>query len=342
MKSILSGLGLLVGVIIGAGMFALPYVTAQAGILWSFIHMVIAFFIVTAIHLLYGEVIYATRGKHRLPGYVGMYLGGEIRRLAICTTFFEYYGALLIYGLLGGAFLHGILGTWSLGPDGLTLLFFFMGAAFLALNIERVGMANFVLSLILLICVTALILWAAPQVRVSQIPFANSAFWFLPFGVFLFAFGGASAIPDVADIFRKKHNRTFRRVVVWGTIISLIVYAVFIIAVVGVSGANTSSEAIMGLEAFLGRKAVVLGSIIGFLAVITSFISLGLDLRYIFEYDYGWKRKSAWVGVMLVPVALFMFGFSNVITIIGLVGSVAVGIDGILILLMVLKLKKQL
>lgn len=339
-RQALSGAGLLTGVIIGAGMFALPYVTVQAGLFWALAHMFGVFCILTAIHILYGKIVYATRAKHRLPGYARLYLGENARRFAIASTFFEFYGALLIYGLLGGGFLYTLFGSGPLTSEVLTVLFFLIGALFLGLSTERLGAANFILTSLLLGCIAVLIYFAAPQARVSNIPFKNDLMWFLPYGVFLFSFAGASAIPDMADIFKKKNKPLFQRVVVLSTLIPLIVYTLFILFIAGVSGLSTSREAIQGLEQFLGRRAVILGSLIGFFAVFTSFVSMGLDLRNTLEYDYKWKRHIAWASTVLVPLLLFMIGFSDFIKAIGLVGGIAVGIDGILILLIALRLKR--
>ena len=75
MTNTLSSLGLMIGVIIGAGMFVLPYSVMRAGLFWGLFHLVAAFSVITLIHIFYGAVVTATPGKHRLPGYARIHVG---------------------------------------------------------------------------------------------------------------------------------------------------------------------------------------------------------------------------------------------------------------------------
>ncbi len=329
MRSTFSSLGLLVGVIIGAGMFALPYAVARAGIMWGIIHAFIAFGTLTLIHLLYGEVVFSTSGTHRLPGYVGKYLGKNAQRVSFFSALVGFYGALLVYGLLGGMFLNKLFGgesfIWS-------LLFFIIAGFVLVFDLRKIGTINFVLTFVLIAVIILLAILLMPHVDMAKVPRMNMDNWFLPYGVFLFAFAGASAIPDVADVFRKRNERLFRRVVVLSTLIPLLLYTLFITAVVGVMGTETPPDGISGLERFIGSKAIVFGSLMGLLAVGTSFLTLGTDLKKLFIYDYSLRHYTAWGIVVAVPLLLFLLGVTDFVAAIGVVGAVAVGIDGVLIL----------
>lgn len=318
----------------GAGMFVLPYAVANAGIVWGSIHALFAFGILTLVHLLYGEVVFSTAGTHRLPGYVGAYLGSGARHVAFLSALIGFYGALLVYGLLGGVFLQKLFGgtsfVWS-------MVFFLGGGALLAFDLRKIGTINFILTFVLIAVIILLSLLLLPYIEFTRIPTVRMEKWFLPYGVFLFAFAGASAIPDVADVFRKRNEKLFRSVVLLSTVIPFLVYALFVISVVGVMGENTERDAISGLEQFIGPWAIVLGSGIGLLAVLTSFLTLGADLKNIFVYDYSWHPLSAWGITASVPAVLFLAGITDFVFAIGVVGAVAVGIDGVLILLTALK-----
>jgi len=336
---ILSSLGLLVGVIVGAGMFALPYVVVKAGLVWGSVHLVLAFLLLTFLHLLYGEVVFRTPGKHRLPGYARIYVGEGFSKLSLASAILGFNGALLAYGILGGIFLARLIGGGS--APLLTFGFFALGSVILALKLKNVGTINFVLVIPLILFVFALYILTFPSAYVSNIGAGESRYWFLPYGVFLFAFAGASAIPDVADVFKKRNEPLFQRVVVWGTLIPLILYALFIFSVAGVSGALTTPDAISGLARMVGPQALTVGALIGFLAVFTSFLSLGADLKNLYVYDYGWSPLASLTMVVLVPVGLFLLGASDFIWTIGAVGAVAIGIDGITIILLALAVRRR-
>lgn len=325
----------------GAGMFALPYAITRAGIFWGLVHLFVTFSVITLIHIFYGVVVVSTPGKHRLPGYARIHLGRGAERLAFFSALGGFYGALLVYGILGGIFLSRLVPFWGGNADVFTFLFFAAGAAALLSNLRHVGELNFLLTGVLVLAVAVLAILLLPQVELSHFkitPDANA--WFLPYGIFLFAFAGASAIPDAAEAFyrgNKAPNGRFRRVLVLSTVIPLLVYVIFIYSIIGVSGQETSSDAIAGLEHFLGGRAVLVGSLIGFLAVFTSFLALGLDLKNMFHYDAGASSRSAWAGAMAIPPILFAAGVNDFVSVIGLVGAVAIGIDGILILLSALR-----
>ena len=185
-RKVFSSLGLLLGVIIGAGLFALPYAVVKAGLLWGAGHMIVAFLLLTFLHLLYGEVVFRTPGTHRLPGYARIYLGEGFSRLSLASAVFGFYGALLAYGVLGGLFLSRLWGAGS--PFIFTLGFFALGAVILASRLERVGTVNFVLTVPLIFLIVFLCWLIFPNAYVSNIGFGEQAFWFLPYGVFLFAF----------------------------------------------------------------------------------------------------------------------------------------------------------
>jgi tyrosine-specific transport protein len=337
-----SGLGLIVGVIVGAGMFALPYAVTRAGIFWSVTHLIITFSIITVIHVLYGTVVQATPGKHRLPGYARIYLGAWAGRLSLLSAFGGFYGALLVYGILGGTFLSRII-PYSLGSVQWTLLFFAAGAVILLCNLRRIGEINFLLTLLLIAFVGILVVLALPHSTSVSLSASDNAAWFLPYGLFLFAFAGASAIPDAGDMFRngEKDKKLFRRVLILSTIIPLLIYIVFIGTVLGVSGVDTTPEAILGLERVLGARAVMVGSFVGFLAVFTSFLALSLDLKNIYRYDLQWQPLLAWVAVISIPVVLFLAGITDFVRVIGFVGAGAIGFDGVIILLSSLRVCKK-
>lgn len=97
----LKGAGLFVGMLFGAGVFALPYSILQAGVFWGAVYFIIALFLTIVSHLLYGEITFLTEGTHRFTGYARIHLGRFAKILALLSVLFGYYGTLLIYGLLG-------------------------------------------------------------------------------------------------------------------------------------------------------------------------------------------------------------------------------------------------
>ncbi|MEK7576631.1 MAG: aromatic amino acid transport family protein [Patescibacteria group bacterium] len=332
----LKGLGLLVGMIIGAGMFALPYAIARAGFWWGTFHFVLAALLVTCVHLLYGKVLFQEHTRHRLPGYVREYVGEGAYWFALCSRFFAYFGYLLAYGVLGGLFLNHFLSHVS--ASFLSVLFFIVAAPFILLKPAGVGSLNLFFNAFLVFFIVVLFVALVPQIDISSpAPIGNSYDWFFPYGIFLFAFSGASVIPELVDLFGRGRERRFRQTVYASTAIVACVYILFIVAVLGIAHGNVSEDGLSSIKEFGGQGLFLIGSLIGFLAVADSYIDIGLELRYTLEYDLNFKKYAAWVIVVVLPPMLFLMGINNFVKIIAVTGAVGVGIEGVCIALLARK-----
>lgn len=344
-RTYLKGIGLLVGMIFGAGIFALPYVFSKAGVFWGIFHFALTFVILLFLHLLYGEVAYFTQGKHRFTGYVEMFLGKWAKQLAFLTTIASYYGSLLVYGLLAGLFLSNIFN--QLSSAAFTMIFFIIAGILVFSKTENIATINFYLTIPLFGFIFYLLFIALPFIKADNFfgnfGFVNHLFdgtWFLPYGVWLFALTGFSVIPEVRDIFSNSPVSNFRKTISWGFVLSALFFLIFVVAVFGVSGQATTEDAISGITDILGKGALFIGSLIGFLAVFTSYIALAVDMKNIFNYDYKIPKLISLILTVVPPVVLFLIGASDFVKILGITGTLGMGILGIFIILMSRALRK--
>ena len=87
---------------------------------------------------------------------------------------------------------------------------------------------------------------------------------------------------------------------------------------------------------------MAIGSIIGFLAVFTSFIALAVDMKSMFRYDYKIHKFPAWLLVVIPPVIIYLKDIGGFINILAITGSAGMGILGIFVVLMRHKMVKIL
>lgn len=126
MKPFFNAIAVLIGTIIGAGIFSLPYVIVKIGFIPGLLYLIGLGFVVLILNLCYGEIVLRTKKNHQLPGYAGIYLGKWGKLIAILATSIGFYGALLVYLIMAGDFLHSILGnSFTLSSFNYSLIFLF-------------------------------------------------------------------------------------------------------------------------------------------------------------------------------------------------------------------------
>lgn len=333
-------LATLVGTVVGAGVFGLPYVFSRAGFSIGLVFLLIFGVVAILVHLMYGEVVLRTQGKHRFVGFVATYFGRNWRRVSTPLVMLELYGSLLAYIILGGKFTRILFGRGDMSEAIFSLSFFAVGSLLIFFGIRSVSLSEFVMSFFLVGIIALLFILGIPHLDLKDFQGIDEKNIFLPYGVILFALAGGAAIPELPDILRG-NKRALKRVIIYGTLIPVLLYVVFVTSVIGISGEGVSEEAIEGLVPHLGNAAVFLGALFGLFAVFTSFLVLGINLRDTFLYDYKKPRFVAWLLALVPPMVLFMAGVNQFIGVIGFVGAIAGGITGIFIILLHMKVQRE-
>ena len=120
----------------------------------------------------------------------------------------------------------------------------------------------------------------------------------------------------------------------WSSIIPIIVYSMFALAAVGITGEAASEIATVRLGQFLGQNALILLNVFAIIAMTSAFLALGEALKKMFEEDYGWSSPAAWGATLIIPLIIVLLGTRSFINVIGITGAIAGGIDGVIIVLM--------
>lgn len=334
----LKALSVFLGTVIGVGIFGLPFVASKAGFFIVVLYFLFMALVAISINLLYGEVILGTKKLHRLPGYVGEYLGEKWKKISFIVIAVGLIGALLAYLIISGQFLASLFGGNSVLY---TLLFFIIGAYLVFRGIKSISGVELSLLFVLFIILVIFFIKALPSINISYFKTLNPKFLFFPYGVILFSLWGSAVIPEVKEVlagsrlrpsgFGGQARANLRKVIFWGTVVTVVIYLFFIFIVLGASGPITSEEAISGLEQALGDKIIKLGFIFGVICCFTSFLTLALTLKKVFWYDFGFPKNFAWFLTCFIPLTIFLLGVREFIGVVGFTGAVALGIEGIII-----------
>ena len=326
---------------VGVGVFGIPFAFAKAGFWVGFSFLILIGFITLLLNLMYGEVVLRTHEKHQITGYTNKYLGIWFKRLIFFSVSLSLYSALLVYMVIAGDFLNNIFSSvFYTSPTSYSLMFFIILSILILRGIKRISWVELLLVGLFIVVVFLIFGVGINKINLSNFTGIQPEFWFLPYGVLLFAFAGFSAIPIQRSILNNQENN-FRKSILLAVILTGALYLLFAFTVLGISGDITTPDAISGLYEFLGGKIIFLGSLFGILAVSTGYLMLGSAFLEMFHLDYGVPRKRAWFLVIAPPLVLFLGGLRTFIDIISLAGSVAIGLEGIVLTFVYIKSKSK-
>lgn len=335
--SLFEGIALIVSATIGAGVLGIPYAVAKVGVPVGILYIVVLGFLMMGLNLLLGEVTIRTKETFQLSGLAGKYLGSFGKWFMTAIMYSALFGILVVYVIGEGQTLSELFGgtayMWS-------LIFFALASIPIILGMRTLKVVEFVLTIAVLSVVLLIVMWSAPHVQIPHITSTNFAQLLFPYGVILFAYSSATSIPEVHSVLRNK-NITFKKVIIYSSLITMAVYCLFAFMVVGVSGTGTTEIATIGLGKQLGSIMFVLGNVFAALAMGTSFMVIGLSLRDSMQWDFNVKKGLANIIVLGVPLVIFLLGLRQFIAAIDFVGGVLVSTQLILIILIYLKAKKH-
>lgn len=344
-NSFFLSVALLLGTMIGAGIFGIPYVVSRSGIFPALFYFLILGTASLLIHLFLGEIILRTKGKHRLPGYAQKYLGDWAKTLAAFSVVLGIILALLAYIILAGNFLNILFSSFNgLSSFQFSLIFSLVLFPFIIRKVKFVAETEVLTNIVFVLIIFLIFFLSLEKVNLDNFSlWADELVWeniFLPYGVILFALIGWSAIPEMNEVLEKKEDKKqFKKAIIFSIIIAIFIYLLFVFSVVGVSGKNTSAETFSGLLSYLDPKIILLGVLAGVITIADSFLMLSLNLRNTLIYDYEFQIIPALFMSWGVPLILFLLGFRQFIDVIGITGTLIGTIEGILIILIFKKAK---
>jgi amino acid permease len=322
---------------IGAGILGLPYAVAQVGVKIGVLYIIILGVVMLFLNLMIGEIAARTKEPLQLPGLAGKYVGGWAKHVLSATVVLSAFGALLAYIIGEGESLATMFGgssfTWS-------ICFWFIASLVVWNGLESARITQKILSILVIGIIVGLSLYLAPHITYSNVDYVNFGRIFFPYGVVLFALHGSPAIVEAHALLPGRPDQ-FRRALVIGTIIPIIIYILFVVAVVGASGLQTTQIATVGLGNIFGRGVLFFGNLFAVLAMGTSFVGLGIALKETLVWDSGIKNNWANLLVLFLPILFFIFGLRSFISILNIVGGIFIGIESLLMVLMYWRAKHQ-
>lgn len=306
---------LLLGTVIGAGIFSLPIALKQAGWIFFLIMIVGLELFLAKINSLYRDIVDNTKEKHQLPGYVRHILGERMSKVASVLLLFSTFGALLAYLIIGGTFTGNVFGVSSWSGSILFYVLVVFITVFAGKKIEAFDVIFTCIKVVLLFFIILTSFSRLTMFSMRFVPFIGEN-PLSAYGSILFALTGISIIPELK---KDKHTHT---AIYIAEFIVLLFYLLFSIALFPY----------LSTGKFIFKN--ILFDITGVFTILSPYLMLtwvGYDLL---EKDLSVHKPKALLFVMGIPLVLFLFGLQSFMKVISLTGGVFLGSIALIITMM--------
>lgn len=339
----------LVASIVGVGIFSLPYIAAQVGLLAMLGFFLILSGVMFLLYMMFAEVSLATPDYKRLPGFAEYHLGPLAKKIALGAMVISSLGSILAYLIVGGEFLSGILDPIFRIGNGdsaafYTFLYWLIGTALIFLGIKTIAKIEFWGFILFFVVLAILLFFGLPFLKLSNLMVKTGGLssLFLPYGAIVFSLWSLDMVPEVEEMLgRHGKKNLLKRVIAISLLLTLAIYFFFIFLTLGIAGAGVNDSAIASLREVLGAGAAAFGFLFGLIATFTSFITSGLTLKKVLHYDLKIGKIVSLGLTCFIPLIVFLIGVQQFIPVISLVGGTMMGVNGLLILAMYNKIKPQ-
>ena len=329
MASTLSGIATLTGTIIGSGILAIPFVAQKAG-LWTGITVIIALgLVMLLINLMLGEVMLKTKKHHQLTGYAEKYFGKTGKTLMALSVFIGIFGALSAQIIGEGAALNAIT---NISTTATAAIFYIIMSILIFQSIKVFEKSELLMGIIKtgLFTIILALLFTNNGFSISSQAFSINNI-LIPFGVVLFSLLGTSAIPEVKKELGN-NTKKLRNIIILSSIIPIIVYILFTLAVIGTTKGQTTEVATIGLASMFGKAGIIM-NLFAIITMATAYLGLSFAVKDMLTTDYKIKESTSAFITILIP-ALILLISKSFISLISIAGAIGGGIAIVLILLM--------
>jgi len=342
-KSFKEGVALLCGTIIGSGYLILPFSFLKAGILPNIFWLIFFTCCLIIVNLIYAEINLVTHNNHRLPGYADLYLGKIFKLLSRAIFILGILGGLIVYLILGSRFLILLASPiFNLSTNNATLIFWILSSVVVFLNFKFSSKVNLYLTIFTVFIFFIVSIFCLINADFNNFKIIPTESFFFPYGLILYSLIGWLVIPEIIVLIQnnKEDQKIIKPIILIGTIIPTVVYFVFGLSVFLLLGANTSRDAFTSLINFLPQPLFILAALMAFLEILNSYFSFGISAISTLKNDFGFKKQTAQILFLILPIAIFFIGFIDFVKIIAVLGASFESLNILTILLVYNKLKK--
>lgn len=327
--TVVSAMFLVGGTCIGGGMLALPIAMGVSGFLPAMSMMAICWLAMTITALLLVEVnLWMEEGAHIIT-MASRLLGPYGKAVSWLVYLFICYASIVGYTAGGGVQIADFINSlfpWEISKEVGCVIFILLFGGVIDLGSRMVGRVNTVLFVSMIVAYVALIGIGVGEVKTSLLANRRWASSFMAIPLLLTSFSFHTMVPSLTP-YLKRNVKALRWSVLVGTLIAFIVYALWLMLILGivpVEGPAGLAEVLASGEPtthFLsehmqGKWVPAIVEYFAFFAIVTSFLGMTFGL-FDFLADGLHLKKEGWnkwlIGALIVvPTLVFATQFERI------------------------------
>lgn len=297
-KDVISGMLLISGTTIGAGMLGIPLITSQTGIIPAIVITAIVWIFMFLTGLLFLEV---TMWMHKGSNVVSMskrFLGTKGKILSSGTFAFLYYCLMVAYFAAGAPILMKALHLNISGWHSHAIFGIFFGLI-VGLGLKCVDRVNYILMIGLVLSYFGLMGTGYSEIDVIRYQFTNwKGLWFAA-PILFTAFGYHNVVPSLYSHF-KENGKVMRYSIFFGTLIPFVIYVFWQWVIIGSVPMESIKLALdkgltitQVLQEYTGKTSVkTFSQLFSLFAIITSMMGVSFSMVDFLGDGLELKRKG--------------------------------------------------
>jgi tyrosine-specific transport protein len=234
-KQIISTSLLISGTMIGAGMLAIPLVTASLGFVLASIITIIAWFFMLVTGLLFLEATLWMDKNANILSMSKRFLKNEGRAISGIIFIFLYYCLMVAYFSAGGPiFASFIESIFQIKLSGIMVyvIFGLIFGSIVGVGIKFVDRVNYILMVALILSYLAIVFSTSSYVSFDKLTTSSWKNFFFAAPVLFTSFGYHNVIPSLTFHFNE-NKKIMKYGIIIGSIIPLIVYLIWQFLIIG-------------------------------------------------------------------------------------------------------------
>ncbi|MPM15322.1 hypothetical protein SDC9_61690 [bioreactor metagenome] len=306
--------------IVGAGIFALPFIFYYSNFYLAIGLVVAVAVIMFILNNFYATIICHTAQDHQLPGYAHKYLGSKAKLISLFGLLFSCFGILLAYVKLAATFIHLSLPQLPFLSAAILFIILISG-----LHLSKFNFSKNIIQFIPVINLIVILVIFLNSKIFSPVNFNQISPNIIYFGGIIFALTGFTIIPEVEETLRSLKNKKFflRLASGIGLVLAIMVYFLFTYSVIRIGSGNVSSDAVTHIF----NQHPISGYLLIFFGITTilrSSLNFLLIIKEIFYRDLNISSSiSYFISILFFFSTLLLINlpFIKVISFVGLIST---------------------